>query len=36
MVESDFTGMLTDGTGVFVDVKGIFKNKIKDLEYWSL
>ena len=36
MTESDFKGMLTDGTGVFVDVKGIFKNKIKDLEYWSL
>lgn len=36
MEESDFKGMLIDGTGVFVDVKGIFKNKIKDLEYWSL
>jgi UDP-N-acetyl-D-galactosamine dehydrogenase len=36
MVESDFKGMLTDGSGVFVDVKGIFRNKIKDLEYWSL
>ncbi len=36
MIEADFQGMLCDGTGVFVDVKGIFKNKIKDLEYWSL
>ncbi len=36
MIESDFKGMLTDGSGVFVDVKGIFRNKIKDLEYWSL
>jgi UDP-N-acetyl-D-galactosamine dehydrogenase len=36
MSESDFKGMLIDGSGVFVDVKGIFKNKIKDLEYWSL
>ncbi len=36
MVESDFKGMLIEGAGVFVDVKGIFKNKIKDLEYWSL
>lgn len=36
MTESDFKDMLIDGTGVFVDVKGIFKNKIKDLEYWSL
>jgi UDP-N-acetyl-D-galactosamine dehydrogenase len=34
--EKDFKGMLKDGEGVFVDVKGIFKGKIKDLEYWSL
>jgi UDP-N-acetyl-D-galactosamine dehydrogenase len=36
MDESDFKRLLIDGTGVFVDVKGIFKNKINDLEYWSL
>ena len=36
MIEADFQGMLSNGTGVFVDVKGIFKNKIKELEYWSL
>lgn len=34
--ESDFKAMLKDGKGVFVDVKGIFKGKIKELEYWSL
>jgi UDP-N-acetyl-D-galactosamine dehydrogenase len=34
--ETDFKGMLKDGEGVFVDVKGIFKGKIKELEYWSL
>ncbi len=36
LTENDFKAMLKDGTGVFVDVKGIFKGKIKDLEYWSL
>ncbi len=34
--ENDFKELLKDGKGVFVDIKGIFKNKIKDLEYWSL
>ncbi len=34
--ESYFKGILKDGKGVFVDVKGIYKGKIKDLEYWSL
>ena len=34
--ENDFKKMLKDGKGVFVDVKGIFKGKIKELEYWSL
>ncbi len=36
MTESDFKKLLKDGNGVFVDVKGIYKNKITDLEYWSL
>jgi len=36
MTEADFKSLLKDGKGVFVDVKGIFKGKIKDLEYWSL
>ena len=34
--ESYFKNLLKDGKGVFVDVKGIYKNKIQDLEYWSL
>ena len=34
--ENDFKGMLKDGKGVFVDLKGIYKDKIKDLKYWSL
>jgi UDP-N-acetyl-D-galactosamine dehydrogenase len=36
MNEDQFKSLLKDGKGVFVDVKGIFKGKIKDLEYWSL
>lgn len=36
MNESDFKALLKDGTGVFIDVKGIFKGQISDLEYWSL
>jgi len=34
--EDDFKAILKDGNGVFVDLKGIYKGKIKDLEYWSL
>lgn len=34
--ESHFKSFLKDGHGVFVDVKGIYRNKIKDLHYWSL
>jgi UDP-N-acetyl-D-galactosamine dehydrogenase len=34
--ENDFKKMLRDGKGVFVDVKGIYKGKINDLDYWSL
>jgi UDP-N-acetyl-D-galactosamine dehydrogenase len=36
MTEDQFKSLLKGGKGVFVDVKGIFKGKIKDLEYWSL
>ena len=36
LTESDFEKMMRDDKGVFVDVKGIFKNKIERLEYWSL
>lgn len=36
MQESDFTAYLKDGKGVFVDIKGIYRGKINQLEYWSL
>jgi len=36
LTEEDFESMMNDDKGVFVDVKGIFKGKIKRLEYWSL
>ena len=36
MTENDFSKLLKNGEGVFVDVKGIFKGKISKLEYWSL
>jgi len=34
--EADFKAILKDGNGVFVDLKGIYKDEIKDLKYWSL
>ena len=34
--ENYFKGMMKDGKGVFVDVKGIYRGKINDLMYWSL
>lgn len=34
--EADFKALLKEGKGVFVDVKGAYKGKIKDLIYWSL
>lgn len=36
MSESDFEKMMKDNLGIFVDVKGIFKGKINNMEYWSL
>lgn len=36
MNEADFRGMMKDDLGVFVDVKGIFKDHIKNMDYWSL
>jgi UDP-N-acetyl-D-glucosamine/UDP-N-acetyl-D-galactosamine dehydrogenase len=35
MTENDFKNMMTD-KGILVDIKGIYRNKIKDLDYWSL
>lgn len=34
--EKDFKNMLKDNDGLVVDVKGIYKDQIKDLQYWSL
>jgi len=34
--EAYFKSLMKDGKGVFVDIKGIFKGKINELEYWSL
>ncbi len=36
MTEDDFKHLLSNQEGVLVDVKGIFKGAINDLEYWSL
>lgn len=36
MNEGDFKKMMKSGNGVLVDVKGIYKDQITDLEYWSL
>ncbi|MCO5259340.1 MAG: nucleotide sugar dehydrogenase [Crocinitomicaceae bacterium] len=36
LTESDFQKMFNDDKGIFVDVKGIYKGKIKNIEYWSL
>jgi UDP-N-acetyl-D-galactosamine dehydrogenase len=35
MNEADFKNLMTD-KGILVDLKGIFRNKINDLDYWSL
>jgi UDP-N-acetyl-D-galactosamine dehydrogenase len=34
--ENYFKGLLKEGKGIFVDVKGIYKDQIHELEYWSL
>ena len=34
--EDDFKKYLKDGKGVFIDIKGGFRKKISNLEYWSL
>lgn len=36
MKEADFRAIMKDDLGVFVDVKGIFKGQITELDYWSL
>jgi UDP-N-acetyl-D-glucosamine/UDP-N-acetyl-D-galactosamine dehydrogenase len=34
--ENDFKALMCDDKGVLVDIKGLFRNDIKDLVYWSL
>ncbi len=34
--ENYFKSLMKDNQGVFVDIKGIYKGKIRELEYWSL
>ena len=34
--ENFFKSILKNGNGVFVDVKGVYRNKISSLSYWSL
>ena len=34
--ENFFKSILKNGKGVFVDVKGVYRNKISSLSYWSL
>ena len=34
--ESDFRNLLRQGEGTVVDVKGVFRGKTGDLDYWSL
>jgi UDP-N-acetyl-D-galactosamine dehydrogenase len=33
--ESDFRKLMKDDKGILIDIKGVFRNKIKELEYWS-
>ena len=34
--EQDFKRLLKDGSGIIMDVKGVFRGKTGDLDYWSL
>lgn len=34
--ESHFKNLLRDGKGVLVDIKGLYRGKIQELDYWSL
>lgn len=36
LTEADFKRMMRDGNGVLVDIKGLYRGAIEDLEYWSL
>jgi len=34
--EADFSNYLKGDQGIIVDLKGIYKDKIKNIDYWSL
>ncbi len=34
--ESYLSGLLKDGKGVIIDIKGMYRSRIKELNYWSL
>lgn len=36
LTEDHFKGMMRDSKGVFVDIKGLYRDQFNDLEYWSL
>lgn len=36
MLEPSYFDSITNKNAIFIDIKGIFKNKIKNLSYWSL
>ena len=36
MNEADFAELMRNDNGVFADLKGLYRGKIKNLEYWSL
>ncbi|MDG1261663.1 MAG: nucleotide sugar dehydrogenase [Flavobacteriales bacterium] len=36
MNEADFKALMNDDQGVLVDLKGLYRHNIKDLNYWSL
>lgn len=35
LTESDFMNMMKEPKGILIDIKGIYRNKIKKLQYWS-
>jgi UDP-N-acetyl-D-galactosamine dehydrogenase len=35
-LNEDYFKKITNGNGILMDIKGVFRGKIKDLEYWSL
>ena len=36
LTEEELSLFMEGGNGVLVDLKGIYRNRIKNLDYWSL